>query len=110
MDDLCVRAAAHFFKVLPRSPVSVFVAGGGRESPCWLALSTFSKNISSSCRWLMYAAAYRPYCAGLQLGLGRRCVGETQRDELVGQHGIKKCEISHNCLWSFKGLKRAQVA
>jgi hypothetical protein len=56
------------------------------------------------------AAAAAARVTGCRLGLGRRCVGETQRDELVGQHGIKKCEISHNCLWSFESLKRAQIA
>ena len=41
-----------------------------------------------------------------RLGL-RRLRG---RDELVGQDGIKKCEFSRNCLWSFESLKRTQIA
>jgi len=55
------------------------------------------------------AAAAR--VTGCRLGLGRRCVGETQRDELVGQHGIKKVRnFSQLHLWSFESLKRAQIA
>ena len=45
------------------------------------------------------AAAAR--VTGCRLGLGRL----RGRDELVGQDGIKKCEISRNCLWSFESLK-----
>ena len=41
-----------------------------------------------------------------RLGL-RRLRG---RDELAGQDGIKKCEFSRNCLWSFESLKRTQIA
>ena len=43
---------------------------------------------------------------GCRLGLGRL----RGRDELVGQDGIKKCEISRNCLWPFESLKRTQIA
>ena len=46
------------------------------------------------------AAAAR--VTGCRLGLGRL----RGRDELVGQDGIKKCEISRNCLWPFESLKR----
>ena len=54
------------------------------------------------------AAAAR--VTGCRLGLGRLRGRDRQRDELVGQDGIKKCEISRNCLWSFESLKRAQIA
>ena len=43
---------------------------------------------------------------GCRLGLGRL----RGRDELVGQDGIKKCEISRNCLLPFESLKRTQIA
>ena len=43
---------------------------------------------------------------GCRQGLGRL----RGRDELVGQDGIKKCEISRNCLWPFESLKRTQIA
>ena len=45
------------------------------------------------------AAAAR--VTGCRLGLGRL----RGRDELVGQDGIEKCEISRNCLWSFEKPK-----
>ena len=50
------------------------------------------------------AAAAR--VTGCRLGLGRL----RGRDELVGQDGIEKCEISRNCLGSFESLKRTQIA
>ena len=50
------------------------------------------------------AAAAR--VTGCQLGLERL----RRRDELVGQDGIKKCEISRNFLWPFESLKRTQIA
>jgi hypothetical protein len=45
------------------------------------------------------AAAAR--VTGCRLGLGRL----RGRDELIGQDGIEKCEISRNCLWSFEKPK-----
>ena len=47
---------------------------------------------------------------GLPAAAAARGSGACVGDELVGQDGIKKCEISRNCLWSFESLKRAQIA